>query len=156
MNNQAAQTMPERPEFTVDEALRIADQNADAYDKVASVSRTLAAEVRRLAALSQTAGVASLEPWERTSMETLAAALRERGDDLSTDSASWMEKWLAAAPAASGGEVKPEPSPKQCRERVERVCERSRYPNYREVLVGYRVVTRYPDGTTREHFERVR
>ena len=58
--------------------------------------------------------------------------------------------------AASGGEVKPEPSPKQCRERVERVCERSRYPNYREVLVGYRVVTRYPNGRTVETFEPVR
>lgn len=44
------ETMPARPEFTVDEALRIADQNADTYDKVASVSRTLAAEVRRLQA----------------------------------------------------------------------------------------------------------
>ena len=41
-------------------------------------------------------------------------------------------------------------------ERVERVCERSRYPNYREVLVGYRVVTRYPNGRTVETFEPVR
>lgn len=41
-------------------------------------------------------------------------------------------------------------------ERVQRVCERSQYPNYREILVGYRVVTRYSDGTTREYFERVR
>ena len=53
------------------------------------------------AALSQTAGVPSLDEWERVSMELLAHGLRERGDDLSTDSASWLEKWLAAAPAAS-------------------------------------------------------
>lgn len=48
--------LAERPEFTVDEALRIADQNADSYEKVASVSRTLAAEVRRLRALASRAG----------------------------------------------------------------------------------------------------
>lgn len=41
-------------------------------------------------------------------------------------------------------------------ERVERVCEQNRYPSYREVLIGYRVIYRYPDGTTREQFERVR
>lgn len=49
--------LADRPEFTVDEALRIADQNADSYEKVASVSRTLAAEVRRLRALASRAGV---------------------------------------------------------------------------------------------------
>lgn len=48
--------LADRPEFTVDEALRIADQNADSYEKVASVSRTLAAEVRRLRALASRAG----------------------------------------------------------------------------------------------------
>ncbi len=41
-------------------------------------------------------------------------------------------------------------------ERVERVCERERYPQYREVLVGYRVVVRYPNGSTREFFEPLR
>lgn len=40
---------PDRKDFTVDEALRIADQNDAAYKHVPSVSRTLAAEVRRLA-----------------------------------------------------------------------------------------------------------
>lgn len=39
---------PVRKEFTVEEALRIADVNASASKQVASVSRTLAAEVRRL------------------------------------------------------------------------------------------------------------
>jgi len=46
----------QRPEFTVDEALRIADQNAASYEDVASVSRTLAAEVRRLQAAEARAG----------------------------------------------------------------------------------------------------
>ena len=40
---------PDRKDFTVDEALRIADQNDAAYKHVPSVSRTLASEVRRLA-----------------------------------------------------------------------------------------------------------
>lgn len=37
-------------EFTVEEALAVADTNNDAYRHVASVTRTLAAEVRRLRA----------------------------------------------------------------------------------------------------------
>lgn len=73
MNSQAEETRPERPEFSVDEALRIADQNADTYDKVASVSRTLAAEVRRLAALSQPAGVA--EGWCEACGDVLHASV---------------------------------------------------------------------------------
>ena len=37
---------------------------------------------------------------------------------------------------------------------VSEVCESSHtYPYRRDVLVGHRVVVRYPDGTTREHFE---
>ncbi|WP_036166802.1 hypothetical protein [Noviluteimonas dokdonensis] len=40
--------MSELVEFTVEEALRLADANADAYTGIPSVSRTLAAEVRRL------------------------------------------------------------------------------------------------------------
>lgn len=39
---------------------------------------------------------------------------------------------------------------------VTQVCEEQRNGYYREVLVGYRIVTRYPDGTTRERFEPVR
>lgn len=56
MPNPTDAAVAQRPEFTVDEALRIADQNADTYDKVASVSRTLAAEVRRLRARAPAAG----------------------------------------------------------------------------------------------------
>lgn len=35
-----------------------------------------------------------LEKWERLSMETLADALEKRGDDLSSDSATWIRKRL--------------------------------------------------------------
>lgn len=40
-------------DFTVNEALRIADGNSDAYKDIPSVSRVLAKEVRRLRALVQ-------------------------------------------------------------------------------------------------------
>lgn len=36
---------------------------------------------------------------------------------------------------------------------VRRVCEPQGNGYYREVLVGYRIVSRYPNGTTREYFE---
>ncbi len=39
---------------------------------------------------------------------------------------------------------------------VTTVCEEQRSGYAREVLVGYRIVTRYPDGTTRERFEPTR
>ncbi|QDJ96240.1 hypothetical protein Xoosp13_53 [Xanthomonas phage Xoo-sp13] len=40
---------------------------------------------------------------------------------------------------------------------VQRVCDSNRsYPNYREVLTGYRVVIRYPNGQMDEYFEPAR
>lgn len=39
---------------------------------------------------------------------------------------------------------------------VTTVCQEQHSGYAREVLVGYRIVTRYPDGTTRERFEPVR
>lgn len=39
---------------------------------------------------------------------------------------------------------------------VTTVCREQGSPYFREVLVGYRIVTRYPDGTTRERFEPIR
>ena len=97
MNNQAAQTMPSiatLPFVTVEQVQRY---RAESLRVEAHRNELL----NQAAALSQPAKVPALEKWERVSMEMLAAGLRERGDDLSTDSASWLEKWLAAAPAAS-------------------------------------------------------
>lgn len=48
-----------------------------------------------------------LEKWEIDSMQTLADALEKRGDDLSTDSASWLRKYLMLAAA-------PQPTPDEC------------------------------------------
>lgn len=42
------------------------------------------------------------------------------------------------------------------RSHVQRVCDYDRYPNYREMLTGYRVVIRYPDGRMDEYFEPAR
>ena len=71
-HDQLTAIVEERPEFTVDEALRIADQNAEAYDKVASVSRTLASEVRRLqAALREREGWRPIETAPRDGSEIL-------------------------------------------------------------------------------------
>lgn len=39
---------------------------------------------------------------------------------------------------------------------VSTVCHEQGSPYFREVLVGYRIVTRYPDGSTHERFEPVR
>ncbi len=55
----------------------------------------------------------------------------------------------AVAGAVIGGNVGRDAS-------VSTVCESQGSPYYREVLVGYRVVTRYPNGTTQERFEPVR
>jgi hypothetical protein len=43
-----ADDLAQRPEFTLDEAIAIVERNADAYEKVPSVSRTLLAEIERL------------------------------------------------------------------------------------------------------------
>lgn len=48
-----------------------------------------------------------LEKWEIDSIQTLADALEKRGDDLSTDSASWLRKYLMLAAA-------PQPTPDEC------------------------------------------
>lgn len=40
--------------------------------------------------------------------------------------------------------------------RIQRRCEPSGHTYYRNVLIGYRIVSRYPDGTTRERFEPIR
>lgn len=95
--------LADRPEFTVDEALRIADQNADSYEKVASVSRTLAAEVRRLRALASRAAVPDrfvLVPREPTDA-MVDAARNFSVPGYCLDKHQWPKVWeamLAAAP----------------------------------------------------------
>lgn len=59
-----------------------------------------------IAALSQPAPAAQNVPegWEITSMTFLADALEKRGDDLSTDAASWLRKYAAPTPPSAGVE----------------------------------------------------
>lgn len=106
--------LAERPEFTVDEALRIADQNADSYEKVASVSRTLAAEVRRLRALASRAGGADeVSAWRelyqlQTAMRYMdnrigkRAAYRMAEEDVRRMTAQLAETAKPAAPEPVG------------------------------------------------------
>lgn len=60
------------------------------------------------------------------SVEAFASAVwrdwmtNEQADKLGAELHAWLRAHIAVAPAASGGEVKPEPSPKQCRERLMR------------------------------------
>ena len=66
---------PERKDFTVDEALKIADRHDSAHKHVPSVSRTLAAEVRRLRPAVDEAMV------ERVSAHLLASKTDNVGDE---------------------------------------------------------------------------
>lgn len=105
-----------RPEFTVDEALRIADQNADAYDKVASVSRTLAAEVRRLAALSR-----PQDGWRKVVMAELTRWMCPRDAETAY---TRLTEALATPTAGQGGDEYPECSgdPASCPENEGHGC----------------------------------